>query len=71
MSKQREWYGVFYFDRGWVLDTCAGGAFGDEKDCKLWASASEAAAELQETDMIDGLRIGKDYEIVPLQRSES
>lgn len=67
--KPRQWYAVTIFDRGWVVDTCAGGTYSDkEEDAKWWRTPNDAQEELDASELVEGLTIGKDYEIVPFQR---
>jgi hypothetical protein len=67
-----EVYAVWYYKRGFVLDTCAGGSFSgpehwDEDAAKTWHSKDEALVELKACDM-DG-EVDKDFELVPIIQS--
>lgn len=65
-------YGVWFYERGWLKDTCAGGAYTGKCDdidrdvdqAKQWDSPQEALIEIEACD-IEG-RLGWDYEVVPL-----
>lgn len=57
----REVFAVWYFQRGWVVDTCAGGTYsGEECDAMTWPSADEARAEMKAGDFGDE---GADWEV--------
>lgn len=56
-----ETFAVFFFGRGFCVDTCAGGAFsGEECDAKTWPTADEARAEMAACELGDE---GVDWEL--------
>lgn len=67
MIRTREVYAVVHFKHGWLLDTCAGGAYGQrEEDALTFATWGEAEQAMTAAGLGE---LGVDYEIVPLQQT--
>jgi hypothetical protein len=48
----REVFAVWFYDLGWLLDSCAGGVFcSDEQAAKWWETWDEAEAEMKACEL--------------------
>ncbi len=72
MTRTREVFAVYHFDRGWLIDTCAGGAFTGfdtldegQAQAKTWATPQDVSRELDACELELGV-IWKHFEIVPI-----